>query len=347
VLVAEIALPPSVPEETQAQFFRGLLEDVRALPGVRAAGMTSYIPMVQTGGSTEVWTPEQPERRSFSQQAHGREVLPGYFGAMGMKLVAGRDLEETDRTGTPPVMVISQAMARRLFSTENAVGRKVVADLGDAQPVTLDVVGVVADARLDGLGDEPPSAMYLSFFQYQPSRMRLAIRTAADPQGITKALRDLVSRRDKDVPVEELATLPGIIRKSTEAHRALAGTVTSLSAFSLLLAAIGLFGVQAYQVNQRHHEIGIRMALGARRSHILAAVLRQGLLVIGVGLAAGLALGLALTRLMGSLLYAVAPTDLASVAAAAVCLLAVGTVACLIPALRAAALDPVKALRCE
>lgn len=347
VLTAELAAPSGLSDEATIQFFDGVLADLHAIPGVVAAGMTTRLPILHGGGSTEVWTPEHPEKRSFSQQALGRRVLPGYLGAMGMPLVAGRDIQTTDRTGTPEVMVVSETMARSLFPGENPVGRKVAVDAGDTQPVVFDVVGVVADARLNSLAEAPSFTMYLSFHQFPSSRMNVAIRSAADPKGITRALREIVARRDRNVPVEELATMDGIVEASTLVQRALAFTVTSFSVLSLLLAAIGLFGVQAYQVNQRQHELGIRMALGARRGHILDTVLRQGLIVTGAGLAAGLVAGLALTRLMSGLLYEVAPTDPASFVAAAACLLVVGTIACLIPALEALAIQPIRALRYE
>ncbi len=347
VLTAELSLPATVEDEAAVRFFDGVLADLRALPGVAAAGMTSRLPIVHAGGSTQVWTPEHPEKRSFAQQALGRQVLPGYLGAMGMPLVAGRDVGETDRTGTPNVMVVNQTMARGLFPGENPLGRKVAVDTGDAQPAVFDVVGVVADARLNSLDQEPHFTMYLAFHQFPSSRMRVAVRTAGDPRGIAGALREIVRRRDANVPVEELVTMEEIVEDSTLAQRALAVTVTSFSVLSLFLAALGLFGVQAYQVHQRQHELGIRIALGARRGHILATVLRQGLVVTGVGLAVGLAAGLALTRLLSGLLYEVAPTDLPSFAGATALLLAVATAASLAPALRALAIEPIRALRYE
>jgi putative ABC transport system permease protein len=347
VLTAELSVPGTWDNDACIQFFSGALEDIRAIPGVTAVGMVNQLPIAQPGGSTEVWAPERPNERSFSKQALGRVVLPGYFSAMRMPLIAGRDLQETDRTGTPPVTVISQDMASTIFGKENPIGRKVAADLGDSQPAMLEVVGVVADARLNRLARGPDWVMYLPHRQVPGSQMSVAIRTAVDPEGITRALRERVWRRSKDIPVEEVGTLKGAIRRTTLAQRTLTGTVTAFSLLALLLAAVGLFGVLAYQVSRREHEIGIRMALGAQRGHILATVLRQGLMMTGVGLAAGVVAGLALTRLMAGLLYGVAPNDPASFVGAGVCLLAVATVACLVPALRALAVEPTRALRYE
>jgi putative ABC transport system permease protein len=264
-----------------------------------------------------------------------------------MPIVAGRDLETTDRIGAPPALVINQRMARTLFADSSPLGRKVVVDMGDDEPVTFDVVGVVADARVSRVGDVPFLTMYHSYYQFPRLGLSLVIRSSTDPAALTRALRELIWRRDKDIPVEELATMKSTIRSSTLAQQTLAGTVTSFSLLALLLAAVGLFGVLAYQVNQRQHELGIRMALGAGQGHVLATVLRQGAMVTGAGLLAGIVVGLALTRLMSSLLYEVAPSDPTSFVVAACCLIVVALAACLVPALRALAVQPVRALRYE
>jgi len=347
VLTATLAVPASVSNEEATRFFAGVLDEVQALPGVVAAGMTQRLPIVNPYGSTQVWRPERPDDHSFSLRALGRIVLPGYLGAMRMPLVAGRDLARTDRTGSPPVMVVSQAMARTLFPGESPIGRSVAVDLGGDRPAVFEVVGVVGDARLNRLDEGPDNAMYISYHQFPDRRMNLAIRTAADPEGIARTLRELVWRRNRDVPVEELAALEESIRRSTLSRRRVTGTVTVFSLAALLLAAVGLFGVLAYQVNQREHEIGIRMALGAQRRHIVGTVLRQGLVMTGIGLLAGIAVSLAATRLMARALYAVTPTDPASFAGAACFLLTVALVACLVPVLRALSIQPIRALRYE
>ncbi|HNX49654.1 MAG TPA: ABC transporter permease [Thermoanaerobaculaceae bacterium] len=350
LLTASLSLPPQqyASDEARIQFFEELLAGVRALPGVTAAGMIDRPPIYSPGGDIYVWTPDKPPKdRGLGQTSLSRRVLPGYFAAMRMPLVAGREIEPGDRTGTPPVLVINQTMARTLFGTESPLGRKVVVDMGGDDPVTFDVVGVVADARVSRVGSAPYLTMYHSYYQFPRASLTLAIRSAADPQELTGALRELVWRRDKDIPIEELATMKAAIRSSTLAQQTLAGTVTSFSLLALLLAAVGLFGVLAYQVNERRHEIGIRMALGARPGHVLTAILGQGLKVTGVGLGAGVVAGLALTRLMEGLLYEVAATDPASFLGAAACLLAVALLACLAPSLRALRIQPMTALHYE
>lgn len=351
VLTASFSLPPQpyVSDEARARFFAELLAEVRALPGVTAAGMIDRLPIASPGGDIYVWTPDNPPaERGLGQTALYRRVMPGYFAAMRMPLLAGRDLEEGDRIGAPPVMVKNQTMARTLFADGSPLGRKVVVDVpGVDEPVTFDVVGIVGDARLSRVGSEPYLTMYHSYAQFPRPSLSLVIRGGAAPDGITDALRKLVWRRDKNIPVEELETMKHTIRTSTLTQQTLTGTVTSFSLLALLLAAVGLVGVLAYQVNQRQHELGIRLALGAGQGHVLATALRQGLAVTGIGLAVGVVTGLALTRLMAGLLFEVAPTDPTSFVAAAACLIVVALAACLVPALRALAVQPVRALRYE
>jgi predicted permease len=350
LLTATFMLPPGryPTDESRIQFYRETLADIRALPGVTAAGMINRLPISDPGGDTYVWTPDNPPKeRGIGQTAINRRVLPGYFTTMGMTLLAGRDFNVGDRIGGVPALIVDQTMARTLFGSQNPVGRQVVVDLFGDEPVTFDVVGVVADAQVNWLGSPPYPTMYHCYDQFPRSVMSVVLRTAADPRAITGALRNLVWRRDKDIPVDELATMRGAMRKSTLVQQTLTGSVTAFSLLALLLAAVGLFGVLAYQVSRREHEIGIRMALGAQRHHIIAAVLGQVLTMTAVGLAVGVVAGLALTRLMTGLLYGVAPTDPASFVGATVCLLAVATAACLVPALRALAVEPTRALRYE
>ncbi len=350
LLTATFMLPPEryATNESLIQFYRETLAEIRAIPGVTAAGMINRLPISDPGGDTYVWTPENPPReRGLGQTAVNRKVLPGYFATMGMTLLAGRDLDEGDVSSGVPALVIDRTMARTLFGSRSPVGRQVVVDMFGGEPVTFDVVGVVADAQVNWVGAPPYPTMYHSFYQFPRSVLSVVIRTAADPRGITGGLRNVVWRRDKDIPVEEPATMRSAMRRSALVQQTLAGSVAAFSLLALLLAAIGLFGVLAYHVSRREHEIGVRLALGAQRRHILSTVLRQGLTMTGIGLAAGIAAGLAMTRLMAGLLYGVAPTDPASFASASACLLAVATVACLVPALRALSVQPTRALRYE
>lgn len=347
VLTSSLSLPASVSRDEAVEFFSGLLGDIGALSGVTGAGAVSRLPIATSGGSSEVWTPEHPELRSFSRQALGRVVLQGYFDAMGMRLLAGRDFDDRDAAGAEPVVVVTEATARLLFEGEEGgpIGRTVVVD--GTPEISLRVVGVLADARIEELAREPMPVLYLPYAQFPRAAMSVAIRTQRDSAAIAAALRELVARRRLDVPVQEPATMTEIVRSSTVAQRALSAIVGGFAGFALLLAGVGLYGVLAFQVDERRHEIGLRMALGALGARVLSAVLRQTLGVTAAGLVAGLAVSLALARLMASQLYGVAPHDPGCLVAAVGCLLAVAVVACLLPALRALRVQPMAALRRE
>jgi predicted permease len=276
-----------------------------------------------------------------------RLVLPGYFASLRIPLVAGRDLARTDRVDTPRVLVINQVMARTLFPGENPLGKRVMVATG-SDPVALEVVGVVGDARIYGVGQPAPMTMYATTYQFPRAMgLNLLVRTELDPETLVDAVRKLVAARDRDIPVENLVSLERLIGDSLTAERATAIMLTLFSAVALLLASLGLYGVLAYYVAQRTHEIGVRMALGAGTRTVLAHVLsRSGLMVIP-GLGLGLVGAFAGTRLIERLLYDVAPTDATAFASATLCLAAVALVASAWPAWRAAHINPVQALRGE
>ncbi len=351
LLTAEIGLPRAKYQEPQArvQFFESLLDEVRALPGVRAAGMVTALPLRNPGNNIYVWPAGKPPvERTEANIAFTRMVLPGYFEAIGIPLLMGRTLERTDTADRPPVLVINQTMARGLFPGENPLGRRVAVDMGGDEPVVFEVVGVVGDARLSWIGSNPRQAMYHSYYQVpSPMTMRIAIRTEADPVSLAGNLRTLVWKKDPELPVEALASMESIINDSVSSYRTTAVIVTVFSGVALLLAAVGLYGVLACYVSQRRHEIGVRMALGARASSVVRMVVRRGLVLVAIGLAAGVGGALAGGRLVRQLLYGVEATDPSTYVLAAVLLAAVAIVACLLPAWRAVRVDPVVALRVE
>jgi hypothetical protein len=237
-------------------------------------------------------------------------------------------------------------MARTLFPGRNAIGQQVAVDFGD-EPAVFTVVGIADDVRSDWIGSQPRMMMYHSYFQVPRFTMRIALRTAIEPSELTSAVRATVWRRDKDLPVEELASLSELVEDSVSPQRLLATVTAVFAGFALLLASLGLFGVIAHGVLQRTHEIGLRMALGARRRQVLGLVLRQGLVLATGGLAAGAIAALCVTRLMERLLYEVVPSDPLSFAIAGLLLLVVSLTACLAPAWRATRVQPMQALRHE
>jgi len=318
------------------------------LPGVTAVSFTSHVPIRDTAGDPPMWAADRPPLDSSEERtAAMRVVLPGYFRTLRIPLVAGRDLAATDRADTRRVMVINQVMARTLFPGENPLGRRVMVATG-SEPVALEVVGVVGDARIYGVGQPAPMTMYATAHQFSRAMgLNLLLRTELDPEALVRTVRTLVAARDRDIPVENLVSLERLIGGSLTAERATAIMLALFSAVALLLASLGLYGVLAYYVTERTHEIGVRMALGAGTRTVLAHVLaRSGLMVIP-GLAVGLAGALAATRLIERMLYDVAPTDAIAFATATACLAAVALAASAWPAWRAARINPVQALRGE
>jgi putative ABC transport system permease protein len=245
------------------------------------------------------------------------------------------------------VLVINQVMARTLFPGENPLGRRVMVATG-SDPAAFEVVGVVGDARIYGVGQPAPMTMYATAHQFSRAMgLNLLVRTELDPETLAGAVRKLVAARDRDIPVENLVSLERLIGDSLRAERVTAITLALFSAVALLLASLGLYGVLAYYVTQRTHEIGVRMALGADTRTLLAHVLARSSLMVIPGLGLGLAGAFAGTRLIERLLYGVAPIDATAFATATVCLAAVALVASAWPAWRAARINPVQALRGE
>jgi predicted lysophospholipase L1 biosynthesis ABC-type transport system permease subunit len=245
------------------------------------------------------------------------------------------------------VLVINQVMARTLFPGENPLGKRVMVATG-SEPVALEVVGVVGDARIYGVGQPAPMTMYSAAYQFPGAmELNLLVRTELDPEALAGTVRRLVAARDRDIPVENLISLERLIGDSLTAERVTAITLTLFSAVALLLASLGLYGVLAYYVTQRMHEIGVRMALGAGTPAVLRHVLIRSALMVIPGLSLGLAGAFAGTRLLERMLYDVTPTDATAFASATVSLMAVAFFASLWPAWRAARINPVQALRGE
>ena len=348
LLTAEIQLPGSEYDSAEKVlgFFEPVLEEARAIPGVRAAGMVSMLPLRDRGNNIYVRLADrEPASDRDSHVAFTRQIFPGYFEAMGIPLVAGREFDRTDNRERDRVLIISETMANRLFGDESAVGRQIIVDMGEE--VTFEVVGVVGDARLTWIGSEPRMAMYHSYYQAPGLTMRLAIRTAVEPASITGALREIVWRRDRNIPIEEIATMEALINDSVASQQIMAGTLSAFSFVAMLLAAIGLYGVLAFYVSRRVREIGIRMALGAQRRSVMRLVLVHGYRLVGIGLVIGLAGAYGVATLIQGMLYGIGTIDPMSYVGMSLLFAAVALLACLLPAWRATRVDPVIALQAE
>ena len=288
-----------------------------------------------------------PVDSSQTQSAALRVVLPGYFETLRIPIVVGRDLAETDRNGTRSVLVINQAMARRLLPGENPLGKRIIMPRGGEGPLALEIVGVVGDARIYGVGVRAPMTMYASVRQMPANALNLVLRTETDPQLLIGAVREAVAARNRDVAVENLVRMEDTIGDSLAPEQVMTITLVMFSAVALLLASLGLYGVLAYHVTLRRHDIGVRMALGATPRTVLLNVLARSGLLVAPGLALGLAGALAGTRLIARQLYDIAPHDPIAIVIATATLAVVACGASALPAWRAARVNPVQALRGE
>jgi putative ABC transport system permease protein len=272
-------------------------------------------------------------------------VTPDYFRAMGISLLLGRFPTDEDDPAHPAA-VVNQTMARRFFpNDQNPIGRRIKFGTPDAPNPWMPIVGLVADVRHQDLGTPARPEVYVAHAQ-EPSRsMTLLARTAADPLSLAGTVRQVVWSVDVDQPVYLVRSMRQVIEDRTAGPRAMTEVMGVLSIFALLLAAVGIYGVVGYSVGERTHEIGIRIALGAGRGSILRMVVGQGMVVVVIGAAAGLAGALAVTRVIASLLFGIAPSDPLTYTAISALLLTVALIAMYLPARRAMAVDPLVALR--
>jgi predicted permease len=345
VLAASIVLPPTrYPADTQrVAFQRELVRRVGALPGVQVVGTTNVMPL--GGGSTGIpYTVEgRPADPNAFLQADWRSVTPGYFAAMGVTLKRGRLIAESDADG-PPVIVISERMARHLWPDEDPIGKQIRAQ---GSRVASTVVGVVSDVRDITLEGDPREAMYLSYQQVSWPAMWVLARTAGDPAALANAVRREVWAIDRALPVSDVRPLAEIVSDAAAQPRLTLLVFALFGGAALALAGVGVYGIVAYGVAQRTREIGVRLALGARPGRVVASVVGQGARLAALGVALGVAAAWPLSRYLGTILYGITPTDAATYAGVALLLAGAAVLASAIPAGSAARLDPVIALRDE
>jgi predicted permease len=356
VLTGYVALPESdYPEgESQVLFVDELLRDVRALPGVTAASITSQIPF-GGGGSASVILPEgyMPREGESLLSPWNTTVGPGYFEALGIPLVAGRYFDESDNEDARQAIVIDEWLAQRYYPDENPIGKRMLwGTLPDAEEDQEDnlfsIVGIVGSIKQNDLTEEEQvGAYYFTYKQRPRTFMTLAVQTAVEPITLTASVRQVVARIDPDLPFYSPETLDHRVSESLVTRRTPMILLAGFAGVALFLAAIGIYGVLAYTVTQRTREIGIRMALGSTPGDVSRLVVSQGLKVLGLGVAVGLGGSLLMVRLIQSLLFGVQPTDPTVLASVAVVLTTVGVGACLLPARRATRIDPTVALNTE
>jgi putative ABC transport system permease protein len=348
VLTARLSLPPArYPDPaSRARFVRRMLDSLEELPGVSSAAVVSRLPLLPGNSTRSV----DIKGRTSSDSDIAPDYLvasPQYFRGMGIRLLRGRMFTAADGPDAPPVVIVNSAMARRFWPGQDPVGQSVTVGLCGPENQWCTVVGVVEDIHQHDLGESAQPAVYVPYARDPWPFMAVMMRTAAEPAAAATALAGAVHSVDKDQVVYEIRTMRDVVLNSFATRRVRMLFVVSFAVLALALACIGIYGLVAYTVAQRGHEIGIRMALGAGKRDVLRLVIRQGLRLAVAGVAAGLLLAAGLSRLLAAMLYNIRPTDAVSFAGAAILLAAVAALASYIPAWRATKLDPAISLRME
>jgi putative ABC transport system permease protein len=347
-LTLRVTLPQRSYPDANAQhlFYDRVFEGLSALPQVTSVGGTSFLPLAGVGPGTSFWRADAPQPPPNERPVvDARPVTPGYFKAMGIPMLAGRDVSAADHRDAAPVAVINETFARQIYPGDNPIGRRFILNLGNDQP--HEIVGVVGDVKLTTVeGDIRPTA-YISSRQYAFGVMNFVVRTAGDPARLGPAAVRVIREIDPLLPVSGVRPLEEVFAESIARPRLTAAAMSVFAAAALLLAALGVYGIVAYSVAQRTREFGIRMALGARPGQIVGMVVAQNLRVVALGLAVGLIAAIPATRLLRGLLFQVRPNDPATFVAIGAMLAVIAAVAAYLPARRGTEVDPVVTLRAE
>ena len=356
VVTAQLSLPVlSLTEPVHPgailNYYGQILERVQSIPGVLAAGTTTRLPLSDQLNVTGLFDIEgrPPAKLGSSQDAGYRVASADYFRALGIPLVRGREFDTHDSVGAPQIALINETMARRFWPGQDPLGKRIKFGGMEPQPQWVTVVGVVGDFRESGLTERPEPEVFVPFTQHLDGRLsdpNLVVRGAGDPKLLVSAIRDAIRAVDKNVPVEFNA-MDALLADSVAQRRFQMRLLALFAGMALMLAAVGIYGVIAYSVSQRTHEIGIRMALGAERADVVKMVIGQGMRMAALGIAMGIAGAAAVSRILSAQLYEVSATDAATYLVVSILLLAVALAATYIPARRATAVDPLIALRYE
>jgi len=342
LLTFNLGLPPSTDPVHQLAFYQQVVQRLQALPGVEAAGAVSRLPLSEGNSSRSFNVPGIQK----DYDADIRVSTADYFRAMRIPLLKGRSFSEGDLGSSLNFAVVNDALARTVFPGQDPIGKQII-NFGPDN-LTLQIIGVVGNVRHVGLDADPHSEIYQLLGQAQWPSMFVAIRSAtSDATTVTSEAQNVVWSVNKDVPLANVRTMQDVIANSVQRRKFSMFLLTIFAAVAMLLAAIGLYGVMSYAVAQRTHEIGIRMALGARRPDVLALVVKQGMTLALMGIAAGAVLSLAMTRLISGMLFGITATDPLTFAGVAALLGTVTFLANYLPARRASKVDPMVALRYE
>jgi predicted permease len=355
-----LTMTPAVSRKTfsqplqQISFNDRVLERVRALPGVVSAGMIDDIPLGANGSDQPIAVEGRPVVPMAEQpEVDVRVISSGYISALQIPLLRGRDFDETDVAGRPPSTLISASLAKQFWPNENPIGKHITLTFFGT---VREVVGVVGDVKSDGLDqNRPPAMLYVPLGQlsaptaggWRSFSMTLVVRSSAKPASLVSAVSNAVHDVDRDIPVRNVLTMDELVTTSLSQQRFNLMLLSAFAVLALILAAIGIYSVLSYSVRRRVQEIGIRLALGARISDVLRMIVIEGMRPTLLGVTIGIVGALALGQVMSSLVYGVKPTDPLTFLAVAMVLAVVALSATIIPAYRAARVDPMVALRYE
>ena len=329
------------------ELYGRLLERIGAVPGVRAAALSQMAPLSGGINSTAIYVqgradPAAPPDEN-DQEIYRMVVSSGFFDVMGMPVIRGRALTDRDVRSSPRVAVINETAARKFFGDEDPIGKR----YGSAPDSTseTEVVGIVKDAKYASVREAAPPTLYESYRQSPRPAAVIEVRTTGAPMALVGSIRQAVRNVDPNLPIADISTQAQNIERRFSREKLFAQAYAIFGGVALLLASIGLFGLMSYNVSRRTAEMGIRMALGAQRVDVVRLVMRESLILVGIGLIIGAAIGLASGKLVSTMLFSVPPNDVLTFASAVTVMIAVSTLAAYLPARRASRVDPIVALR--
>jgi putative ABC transport system permease protein len=330
-------------------FFDEVIRRVRALPGVQSGAVAGNLPLTYNGDSMFVSVEGLPDPPPDQQpDVIYRVIGPGYFGTMGISIVRGRDFTDQDKGDSKDMVVISEKTAQHFWPGADPIGKRLKPGSSASNSPWREVIGIVKDVRQNDLIAPPKMQMYLNYRQLKniPANA-LAVRTNIEPMSLAGSVRNAIWSVDKDQAVADIDTMDHIVAEAVARQRFSMVLLGFFAAVALLLASVGIYGVMSYSVAQRTREIGIRMALGARRADVLQMTVKDGLKLVGAGMLVGVAAAFILTRVMATLLYGISATDPITFVGISFVLLAFAMLASYVPALRATKVDPIIALRAQ
>jgi len=349
--------------ERRTNFYMATLDRVRQLPTVESASLINHLPIGGDNWGFGFGVEGRPVPRPGEEpRAVYRVVFPGYFEVMRLPILRGRAIDDRDRAGSAPVVMVNDWFARRHWPNEDAVGKRITLDPGATDPAWVTVVGVVKNAVRSDWAAPPEEEMYLPYLQTPQylegegghvAYMTLVVRASCprsqrcDPAALAPAVRNAVGSINRGVPVTDVQTMAKVIGGATARPRLTLALLATFAAVALVLAAVGIYGVVSYAVSRRTHEIGVRMALGATPRSVIGLIVGQGMTVVALGAAAGIGGALLVTRLMTTFLYSVRATDPLTYVSVTLVLITVAVVASVVPARRATRIDPLTAMRTD